>query len=237
MPDVQMSGMYWTLRAGVKNSGCSVLTSTWPWTSCSLNNLFCIAASGRTLLVHLQAGDWHRIAFYHTLEGILVWSQGEKKVLCYQLWKTHPGFFEVGEGAVTPDCVQLSHPVTWYGWSPRFTKHFVHCADVPVNPKLSISVAAWKRWIWTCRTVKSLHLFSSLGLREQKPLKCQRSHSQPGLPGDRTADRRVGSHFSSSGMVIPFAREEANSRNEKKKILTSHVSDLSLFSYSQTKSV
>lgn len=117
--------------------------------------------------------------------------------------------------------VQLAHPVVWYGWSPRFTKHFVHCADVHVNPsaqtKLSISVVTWKRWISTCRSVKSFHLYFSLGLREQKPLQCQHSHSQPGLPGSRIADRRADSHFCSSGMVIPFAREQANSQNRQKK--------------------
>lgn len=121
--------------------------------------------------------------------------------------------------------VQLAHPVVWYGWSPRFTKHFVHCADVHVNPsaqtKLSISVVTWKRWISTCRSVKSFHLYFSLGLREQKPLQCQHSHSQPGLPGSRIADRRADSHFCSSGMVIPFAREQANSQNRQKKIWNS----------------
>lgn len=41
----------------------------------------------------------------------------------------------------------------------------------------------------------------------------------------RTADRRAGSH----SVHLPFAREEANIRNKKKKsILASHVSDVSV---------
>ena len=37
--------------------------------------------------------------------------------------------------------------------------------------------------------------------------------------GNTTADKRAGSHFCSSRMVIPFAREEASSQNKRNKKL------------------
>lgn len=189
-----------------------------PWAA------FCVAAKGRTFLRQIckQKTDTG-------LLSIVPWRASwyglkrKRKPSATSSGKLMQGYVSLGweEELLTPDHVQLSHPVVWCGWRPRLAKCFVHCEDAPVSPsaqtKLSTSVIAQKRWIWTCWSVKCFHLYSPLGWTEQKPLQCQCSHSQPGLPGDRTADRRAGSHFCSLGMVITFAREEASSQNQKKK--------------------
>lgn len=211
MPDFQMSGIYWTLRAGVRNSGCSVLTSTWPWTSCFVSPE-----------ANLQAEGWHRIAFHHALESILVWSQGEKKALCHQLCKTHPGlaFFGVGEGAVTPWQLPTFSSCPVIQLEPKVGQTFCPLCRCPCEPQCSDQTLHLRDCmqevdldIQKCKEFPSL---LSCWLEGTKATWVPAQSFTACLPGDRTVDRRAGSHFCSSDVVIPFAREETSSQNKKK---------------------
>lgn len=193
---------------------------------------------------NLQAEDGHRIAFHRALESILVWSQGEKKALCHQLWKTHAGlgFFGVGGGAVN----------TW----PCAT--FTSCRVMSLEPKVGQMFCP----LWRCPcepqcSDQTLHLCDCTEEVDLDMLKCKVFPSllSSWLEGTKATSVPVQSFTAwsawrqncrqESRLSFLFIRHgyhfckgrSKQSKPKKKSILISHVSDLSLFSFSQAKSM